>query len=431
MLISRKTCPVLLWGMCVLLSVNSTNVTTPENGSDNPTTVWMTADNKEKTTGATWAPSHKPAEVSAVTAEVRRTLPTEETEKNRLATSSSSVNTVGPTAGSTAVSLTSVQMSHSSTEATTTNWTAPSSGSTTVTEGVKHTEDQHQQSASTVTSEAATTTTSTPRPPVVFSTQSTVITELENTSQLSSTTSSKNETMFIHSASTSVVPATSTAPVNPISVAASTHKTRSSPNETTESHISTDGSHVPQFSSTSSSPLSSSQSAASSGSPTASISTESTSSSTAWSTSPAAIPLGPKKFPNPKTMILLASTATPRHVPESTAGTKVQTCSNRSVANRCLIVIACLALLATIFMVSTIVLCTKLSAKKYRVRRSQQGTEMICISALLPERSHSYRRQHNPVSNGVLVFPRTGDSDEDGGDNLTLSSFLPDNDRYV
>lgn len=56
---------------------------------------------------------------------------------------------------------------------------------------------------------------------------------------------------------------------------------------------------------------------------------------------------------------------------------------------------------------------------------------MMCISALLPERSYNYTRQHNPVPNGVLVMPRAEDSDDEVGDNLTLSSFLPENDRYV
>ncbi|MEQ2269316.1 hypothetical protein XENORESO_002938 [Xenotaenia resolanae] len=105
-------------------------------------------------------------------------------------------------------------------------------------------------------------------------------------------------------------------------------------------------------------------------------------------------------------------------------------CSTRGVVKQCLIVIAALAMVATIFIVSTIILCIKLSTKKYKVRKPQQATEMMCISSLLPDKSHTYTRQRNPVSNGVLVFPAE-DSDEEGGDNLTLSSFLPENDRYV
>lgn len=110
---------------------------------------------------------------------------------------------------------------------------------------------------------------------------------------------------------------------------------------------------------------------------------------------------------------------------------QVQSCSVRHIVKQCLIAVAALAALATIFMVSTIILCTKLSVRKYRVKRPQQATEMMCISALLPERNHNYTRQRNPVSNGVLVIPSGADSDDDGGDNLTLSSFLPENDRFV
>uniref|UniRef100_A0A672FR81 P-selectin glycoprotein ligand 1 n=1 Tax=Salarias fasciatus TaxID=181472 RepID=A0A672FR81_SALFA len=126
-----------------------------------------------------------------------------------------------------------------------------------------------------------------------------------------------------------------------------------------------------------------------------------------------------------------SATAAPRDVTKTTPGTEVQACSTRAVMKHCLIVIASLAALATIFIMSTIVLCVKLSAKKYRVKRSQEGTEMMCISALLPDRSYNYTRQRNPVPNGVLVIPRAGDSDEEGGDTVTLSSFLPENDRYV
>lgn len=82
-------------------------------------------------------------------------------------------------------------------------------------------------------------------------------------------------------------------------------------------------------------------------------------------------------------------------------------------------------------MVSTIVLCAKVSVRKKAVKKTEQETEMMCISALLPERNYTYTRQHNPVSNGVLVLPMGGDSDDDLGDNLTLSSFLPENERSV
>nr|XP_057917808.1 mucin-2-like [Doryrhamphus excisus] len=110
-----------------------------------------------------------------------------------------------------------------------------------------------------------------------------------------------------------------------------------------------------------------------------------------------------------------------------------QLCSTRSVVKPCLIAIAFLAALATIFMVSTIVLCTKLSTRTYHVERAkEEETEMMFMSALLPERNYASLRQRSPaVTNGVLVLHGVGDSDEDVSDNLTLSSFLPESDRFV
>ncbi|KAK7895258.1 hypothetical protein WMY93_020583 [Mugilogobius chulae] len=118
----------------------------------------------------------------------------------------------------------------------------------------------------------------------------------------------------------------------------------------------------------------------------------------------------------------------------STDASTQKPCSTKDVVNTCLIAIASLAFVATVFMVCTIVLCTRLSGRRYRMKR-QQGTEMTCISSLMRERPlnspHRYTRQRSPVRNGVLVIHNCGDSDDEGGDNLTLSSFLPDNDRYI
>uniref|UniRef100_A0A3P8SVC5 Selectin P ligand n=1 Tax=Amphiprion percula TaxID=161767 RepID=A0A3P8SVC5_AMPPE len=174
--------------------------------------------------------------------------------------------------------------------------------------------------------------------------------------------------------------------------------------------------------------LTSTGAAGSSSTPT-SISTDPPSSTVSNSSAGILVPDNPKKLPVPTFRPMPATTAAPRHVTKSPSSTETQPCSTRSLARNCLIIIAALAALATVFMVSTIVLCTKLSARKYRVKKPQQGTEMMCISALLPEPSYSYTRQRNPVRNGVRVIPGGGDSDDDLGDNLTLSSFLPENDR--
>ncbi|XP_041666087.1 P-selectin glycoprotein ligand 1 [Cheilinus undulatus] len=125
------------------------------------------------------------------------------------------------------------------------------------------------------------------------------------------------------------------------------------------------------------------------------------------------------------------TTKSPQTITKSLPSTDPQHCSTRHLVKQSLIAIASLAALATIFMVSTIVLCTKLSSRKYRMKRPKQDTEMMCISSLLPERNYNYSRHRNPPSNGVLVMHMAGDSDEEGGDNLTLSSFLPENDRSV
>ncbi|XP_075959890.1 P-selectin glycoprotein ligand 1 [Anarhichas minor] len=156
-------------------------------------------------------------------------------------------------------------------------------------------------------------------------------------------------------------------------------------------------------------------------------------STTNVSTSPIGIliPRAPKKLPVPTTKSTPVTTTAPCEVSKSPSSYEVQPCSTRRLVKHCLIAVASLAALATVFMISTIILCIKLSTRKYKVKKTQPATEMMCISALLPERNISYSRQRNPVTNGVLVIHGDADSDEDGGDNLTLSSFLPENDRYV
>uniref|UniRef100_A0A8C5HH11 P-selectin glycoprotein ligand 1 n=1 Tax=Gouania willdenowi TaxID=441366 RepID=A0A8C5HH11_GOUWI len=155
-------------------------------------------------------------------------------------------------------------------------------------------------------------------------------------------------------------------------------------------------------------------------------STDSPNFTSSFSTSPAGIII-----PDPPMKSTPKSTITTQQVSKGPTTTEVSSCSTNSVVKHCLIIIATLAAIATIFIICTIVLCTKLSARRYSIRRNPQGTEMMCISNLLPDRNPTYSRQRNPVRNGILVIPGCGDSDEDGGDNLTLSSFLPDNDRYV
>ncbi|XP_043094906.1 P-selectin glycoprotein ligand 1 [Puntigrus tetrazona] len=120
----------------------------------------------------------------------------------------------------------------------------------------------------------------------------------------------------------------------------------------------------------------------------------------------------------------------------STTAKKLTTATTRScstassqadgLVSRCLIAIASMAALTTIFIVSTICLATKLSGYRYRHKAHiLQETEMVCISALMNDTDHPVPKpRRHPKSNGALI-PNTEDGDPDG-DNLTLNSFLPD-----
>ncbi|CAM5101443.1 unnamed protein product [Natator depressus] len=95
------------------------------------------------------------------------------------------------------------------------------------------------------------------------------------------------------------------------------------------------------------------------------------------------------------------------------------------LVGKCLLAIFILALVAAIFIVCTTVLATLLWRQKRVCQvRQHNHTEMVCISALLPD--------SEPVANGEkpskvkrMKMP-TDNSSETEGDNLTLSSFLPD-----
>uniref|UniRef100_A0A8C9F094 P-selectin glycoprotein ligand 1 n=1 Tax=Pavo cristatus TaxID=9049 RepID=A0A8C9F094_PAVCR len=97
---------------------------------------------------------------------------------------------------------------------------------------------------------------------------------------------------------------------------------------------------------------------------------------------------------------------------------------NSSLMNKCLLAILLLALVAGLFMVCTAVLGTLLWRRVRTARRQLGPTEMICISSLLPdsERAANGPRRGIPVRHRLLVDA----SSEADGDNLTLSSFLPE-----
>ncbi|XP_035869681.1 P-selectin glycoprotein ligand 1 isoform X3 [Phyllostomus discolor] len=93
----------------------------------------------------------------------------------------------------------------------------------------------------------------------------------------------------------------------------------------------------------------------------------------------------------------------------------------------CLLAILVLALVATTFLVCTVVLAVRLSRKNHMYPvRNYSPTEMVCISALLPE------GEEGPAvtANGSLPAAkkpgrREGSGEDREGDDLTLHSFLP------
>ncbi|XP_064024309.1 P-selectin glycoprotein ligand 1 isoform X2 [Pogoniulus pusillus] len=94
------------------------------------------------------------------------------------------------------------------------------------------------------------------------------------------------------------------------------------------------------------------------------------------------------------------------------------------VVGKCLLAMLLLALVAATFMVCTGVLGTLLWRRARSARRRLSHTEMICISSLLPD--------SEVPTNGPRAAPGqrpklllNGGSEVDG-DNLTLSSFLPE-----
>ncbi|XP_026066821.1 P-selectin glycoprotein ligand 1-like [Carassius auratus] len=118
------------------------------------------------------------------------------------------------------------------------------------------------------------------------------------------------------------------------------------------------------------------------------------------------------------TIIKKSTTATTHSCPTASS-------QGGGLVSRCLIAIASMAALTTIFIISTICLATKLSVYRYKHKAHLlQETEMVCISALMNDTDHPVPKPRHPKSNGALI-PNAEDGDPDG-DNLTLNSFLPD-----
>nr|XP_012324564.1 P-selectin glycoprotein ligand 1 isoform X1 [Aotus nancymaae] len=94
---------------------------------------------------------------------------------------------------------------------------------------------------------------------------------------------------------------------------------------------------------------------------------------------------------------------------------------------QCLLAILILAMVATVFLVCTVVLAVRLSRKSHMYPvRNYSPTEMVCISSLLPDGGEGPPATAN---GGLLKAKSQGLTPEPGedhdGDNLTLHSFLP------
>lgn len=93
----------------------------------------------------------------------------------------------------------------------------------------------------------------------------------------------------------------------------------------------------------------------------------------------------------------------------------------------CLLAILILALVATTFLVCTVVLAVRLSRRNHMYHvRSYSPTEMVCISSLLPEGGEAPAA----TTNGSLPTAKRpglqeGPGEDHNGDDLTLHSFLP------
>ncbi|XP_041344205.1 P-selectin glycoprotein ligand 1 [Pyrgilauda ruficollis] len=94
------------------------------------------------------------------------------------------------------------------------------------------------------------------------------------------------------------------------------------------------------------------------------------------------------------------------------------------VMSKCLLAILLLGLVAATFLVCTGVLGTLLWRRARTGERRFSRTEMVCISSLLPDAEAAAGPRPVPARRHKLLLP--DGSTEPDGDNLTLSSFLPE-----
>lgn len=116
-----------------------------------------------------------------------------------------------------------------------------------------------------------------------------------------------------------------------------------------------------------------------------------------------------------------------RFSPQSSVAPNPTAAPDRIPVKQCLLAILILALVATTFLVCTVVLAVRLSRKNHMYPvRNYSPTEMVCISSLLPEGGDvptgtANGGLPNAKSQGLKAEPGEGRD----GDDLTLQSFLP------
>ncbi|XP_029778321.1 P-selectin glycoprotein ligand 1 isoform X2 [Suricata suricatta] len=113
--------------------------------------------------------------------------------------------------------------------------------------------------------------------------------------------------------------------------------------------------------------------------------------------------------------------------PKSSVAPSATEAPDRIPVKQCLLAILILALVATVFLVCTVVLAVRLSRKSHMYPvRNYSPTEMVCISSLLPDGGEVPGAMANgDLPNAKSQAPKTGTGEGRDGDDLTLQSFLP------
>uniref|UniRef100_A0A8D1NRR3 Selectin P ligand n=1 Tax=Sus scrofa TaxID=9823 RepID=A0A8D1NRR3_PIG len=100
--------------------------------------------------------------------------------------------------------------------------------------------------------------------------------------------------------------------------------------------------------------------------------------------------------------------------------------SDHSSVKQCLLAILILALVATLFLVCTVVLAIRLSRKNHLYPvRNYSPTEMVCISSLLPDGEGLAATTNGVPPNAKRQGLKAEPQKDREGDDLTLHSFLP------